>query len=71
MGWRPQIVFFVWARYLPKASCESAALEGGRVSNSIASWSRRLIDSYMGYEGVVSEARVRETTGESLGAGPG
>jgi hypothetical protein len=71
MGWRPHIVFFVRARYSPNASCESAALKGGRESNSMASWSSRLIDSCIGCEAVGAEARVREIAGTLLGEGSG
>lgn len=71
MGWRPQIVFFVSARYFANAVCASAAVEGGRVSSAIASWSSFVIDSWIGCALLGSTDRPRRMAGVLLGARSG
>lgn len=45
MGWRPQMVFLVRERYRANSGCAVDAFPGGMVRISIASRSRRVIDS--------------------------
>ena len=48
MGCRPHMVFFVRTRYSANDVWAWCAVDGGRVSSSIASWSSAEIDSWIG-----------------------